>query len=52
MVFTIFLDVLARLQKPTISFIMYVCMSVCLSTSNNPAYAGQIFHEIYTGNFY
>jgi hypothetical protein len=40
---TDFLGAFAKLRKGTVSFVMSVCLSVCLSALNNSALTGRIF---------
>jgi hypothetical protein len=42
----------AKLLKVTISFIMCVCLSVCLSAQNNSAPTGRIFTELVISRLY
>jgi hypothetical protein len=41
-----------KLQKATITFVISVCLSVCLSERNNPAPTGRFFVKFYTGKFH
>jgi hypothetical protein len=43
LLFTLFLGMFEKLQKPTLSFVMSVCPSVCLSAWKNLAPIGWIF---------
>jgi hypothetical protein len=46
------LDAFARLEKVTVSFVMYVCLSVCLSAWNNSALTVSILVKFYTWTFF
>jgi hypothetical protein len=41
-----FLDAFAKLRKATISFVMFVCLSVCPSVWNNPAPTGLVLIKL------